>query len=97
MNLDALGRAAFGGFLADFFEFGRDFINDNLGGIAIHFENLGAKIATDLVSSAQVFVYGYLHFVLLSSHLSSFPEPSRSEGPQGGLNEVVFVYLTPNI
>jgi hypothetical protein len=81
IKLDALGRAAFGRFLADFFEFGRNFIHYNLGDIAIHFENLGAKIDTDLVSSAEISVYGYLHFILLSSQLSSFPEPSRSESP----------------
>jgi len=73
VNLDALGRAAFGGFLADILELGRDLVDDYFGDIAVHLEYFRAKIDADLISGAEIFVYADLHcnspFALLSSNL----------------------------
>lgn len=57
VKLNAFGRAAFGCFFADILELGRNFIYDYLSYIAIHLENLRAKIDTNLVSGTEIFVY----------------------------------------
>jgi hypothetical protein len=57
MQFNAFGRAALGCFLADILKLGWYFIYDYLRRIAIHLENLRAKIDTNLVSGTEIFVY----------------------------------------
>jgi hypothetical protein len=56
-NLNTFGWTAFGSFPANIFEIGRNFVHDYLGDIAVHLENLGAKVDTNLIASAKVLVY----------------------------------------
>jgi hypothetical protein len=66
MKFDAFSRAAFGRFLADILELGWNLIDDHFSDIAIHLEHFRAKIDTDLISCAEIFVYCDLHNYLLS-------------------------------
>jgi hypothetical protein len=84
-NLDALGRAAFGSLTADILELGRDILDDDFGRVAIHLEDLGAKIDADLVPGAEVFVYCHSHlysFRVFLVNWSSQGNPRRGE-PRG--------------
>jgi hypothetical protein len=96
LKFDAFSRATFGRFLADVFKLGWNFVDDYFSDIAVHFEYFGAKIDTDLISSAEIFVYCDLHNYLLSLF---YPRSLIFEGLRAAKTILPrdFQFLAPNI